>query len=52
MSKHHATGYMVWTYGICRWHRSLDRAIERARNERGWCSEVQVVECATGRRVY
>lgn len=48
----HTTGYHVWLYGDCYWHRSLDRAIDRVNAASGWCSDGQVIEVATGNQVY
>jgi len=48
----HKTGYHVWLYGHCYWHRTLERAIGRAEAARGWCDQAQVIEVATGHLVY
>lgn len=48
--KHH-TGYLVWQFGQCHWHRSLKRAYRRA-NEHWASSHAQIIDCKTGRLVY
>lgn len=47
----HKTGYHVWTYGIRSWHRTLDGAHRKAMSAQNWCSDVQIIDVATGERV-
>jgi hypothetical protein len=46
----HKTGFHCWLYGMCYWHRTLEGAQKRAAAAQ-WCSDAQVIEVATGRRV-
>jgi len=44
----HKTGYHVWQYGQCYWHRTLEGALRRA--SESWAAHVaQVIDCATGK---
>ena len=47
----HSTGYMVGIYGESYWHRSLERAEARAIEAARYCTNVQVLDCATGELV-
>jgi hypothetical protein len=44
----HRTGYHVYAHGLKSWHRTLAGARRRARREQRWCSNVQIIEVATG----
>lgn len=47
------TGYHVWIYGECYWHRTERAAVARAENAERWASgQVQVIEVKTGRLIY
>lgn len=47
----HKTGYHVWIYGRKYWHRTLEGAIRRAREESYHLQDAQIIEVATGNRV-
>ncbi len=43
------TGYNVWAYGECWWHRTLAAAERRFDSVGGYCpNHRQIIECATG----
>ena len=48
----HKTGYHVYVYGDCYWHRTLDGAERRAMSCRNYCSMIQIIDVATGDMVY
>lgn len=49
-TKQHRSGYHVWIYGDCYWHRTFGGAEKRMTAAQRWASEVQIIEVATGDR--
>jgi hypothetical protein len=54
MKINHTTGYICWLFGNGYWHRTLEGAINRARENLNWCrgEQSQVIEVGTGRRMW
>ncbi len=48
----HRTGYHVWVFGDCFWHRSYAAAVRRFYAARNYClADRQIIEVATGERL-
>jgi len=42
------TGYDVWIFGECSWHRTEAGARKKAAEARNRCSNIQIVSCSSG----